>query len=173
MMDQSLEGMQLVVYPYINFFIFLAVLIYFARKPLRAVMEQRKVEFQQRRQEAEVAEQKAQALTAELEEQLSGLTERIATLKQEAKVSAEAEASRIIEEGKSHAALLVAEAEREVRGMLLDCERTLKAEILQSVREEATRKLQDEMSASGHQELVQANIVSLKNSGALKKAAEA
>lgn len=134
-------------FPYVNFAIFVAVLVFMGRKPIQTMLSKRKREFEEAYHAAEKAQERAEKKLQELNARLAGLDEEIALLKSQAKADAEAEAARIIARGEAMAAHFESEARRLIVGEQQRAKAQLEAEVLAEVRKQVSTRLQNELSA--------------------------
>jgi F-type H+-transporting ATPase subunit b len=99
----------------VNLVIFLAILVWFARKPIGDSLKNRSLGVKGQLDEAARLKDEAAARAAEIESKLVSLGKRVEEMKAEAAVEADREAARIAERAEADAARLKDTAERTIR----------------------------------------------------------
>lgn len=129
------------VVPYINFFIFLLILIYFARKPLSQFTLKRKVDFDNHKKLAAEALSLVQTQFEELQRRSNSLAVEIENLKKAAISESQNEAEKIVQEGKRLANQIVEDAKKMRDSEYLELQNRLQKEIFASVKSALENKL--------------------------------
>ena len=97
----------------LNFVILFAILYFLLYKPVRNFMDKRKAAYQQMDDEANAKRADAEALKADYEKQLAGVTAEIAEMKTAATLEAEKKAKGIEAQAKEEAAGIISDAKRQ------------------------------------------------------------
>ncbi len=161
--EEHVDTMMGIVFPYINFAIFLAAAIFFFRKPARAAAAKKRETYERLLAESKAAHDEAAAKLAEIKERHANLEKEIADLKATAKVAADMEATKIVSDAERLADHLRQEAGRIARAEVEKARAALRQEIVDSVRENVTTKLKSELNSDAHLSLVKNRIGELKN----------
>ena len=152
-----------VILPYANFFIFLGLAIYFFRKPARAGAAKKKEDYDRLVNEAKKAYEDASAKLAVLSERHAKLDQEVREIQSLAKVSADAEATKIIGDAERLAEHLKAEAKRIAAAEVDKAKQALRDEILASVKATVIEKFKADLNPAAQQELVKKRISELKS----------
>ncbi len=150
------------VFPYINFFIYLAILFFFARPALSKMMSAKRDLFLKHAQEAQKAKLQAEEQADILQKKMAGLDKEIATILANAKASAEAEAEAIIKSAEQLAEHLRAEAKRIAQAEVAAARQELQKEIIDEVTAAVANRMLTDVSSEQHQQLILNNISTLK-----------
>ncbi len=134
-------------FPYINFAIFLALAIYFFRKPLANMAAKRRQNYLSAVKVANEAKELAVAKLAEIDARLSGLDREVAAIIDTANQEAERESARIIDAANRLAANLREEASRIAEAEIVRARQELKMTVLNEVRAEVEKKIAAEFGA--------------------------
>lgn len=151
-----------IIFPYINFAIFLAAAIFFFRKPARAAAAKKREAYEKLLAESKAAHEQAAKKLAEIQARHAGLDREIADLKATAKTTADMEASKIIGDAERVAEHLRNEAKRIAAAEVERARAALRQEIVESVRDAVTQKLKTELNTEAHLSLVKNRIGELK-----------
>lgn len=130
-----------VLFPFINFFLFLAVAIYFFRKPLGAFAVARREKFLHRARAASDKADEVAKLEHELQEGTSRIDQDLVNLERQTIADAERQAAQIIAEAEKNAARIRDEAVQVAAAFTVEMQDELKREILHRVREELRGEL--------------------------------
>lgn len=152
-----------IIFPYVNFAIFLAAAIYFFRKPARAAAAKKRAAYEQLLAESKAAYDEAAQKLAEIKARQAGLDREIADLKSSAKAAADMEAAKIVSDAERLAEHLRQEARRIAQAEVEKARATLRQEIVDAVRESVTKKLKTELTGEAQLSLVKNRIGELKN----------
>jgi F0F1-type ATP synthase membrane subunit b/b' len=136
-----------VVYPYINFAIFIGVLLYFARAPLREMIKSRRDEYEALLAKAQEAQRLATAQFAELQNRLAGLDRELATIREKMKNEASHEAEEIKRKGEELRVYIQGEAGRIRQAEVKHAEEQLQTQIIHLVQ----TNLKKEIAAQWHE----------------------
>ncbi len=146
------------VAPYINFLIFLGILVYFSRKPLANFAQNRKASFEAHFKTANDSLHEAQHELEAIQKRFAGLDEEIRVLKAKAKADAEADATKIVNEGKRLAAQILEDAKRMQEGEFLEAKKQLEAEALALAKTTLVERLQKEFDENRDRAFIEGQI---------------
>lgn len=161
--EEHVDTMMGIVFPYINFAIFLAAAIFFFRKPARAAAAKKREAYDKLLAESKAAYQEAAAKLAEMKARHAGLDKEIQDLRNTAKVAADMEAAKIVGDAERLAEHFRQEARRIAAAEVEKARAALRKEIVDSVHESVAAKLKTELDANAHLSLVRTRIGDLKN----------
>ena len=122
------------VLPYINFAIFLAILVYFSRKPLSEMAKKRKNTFEVRQRLAAESYDLVKQELSDVRKKFEGLDREIANLRVKTLQDAQDEAKNIVEEGKRLAKQILDEAQKIRDGEFNQAQAELEKEITRAAR---------------------------------------
>lgn len=157
------------VFPYLNLLIFLVILVFFARKPLSEIARKRKTDFEDFSKSATQALAQAKQQLAELNNQHQRLEQEVKEIKARAHREAEAEANKIIEEGRRIAKQIVDDAMRISSVEYQMAQRQLENEAVQAAKQAIIRKVTSDFKASHDEAFIEDQI---KELASLTKVAE-
>ncbi len=149
------------VAPYVNFIIFVGILVYFARKPLAQLATKRKASFEAHFKAASEALAQAKHQLDEIQKRYSRLDEEIGALRKRAQTDAQHEAEKIISEGKRLAEQIVLDAKRMRDSEYLEAKKQLEREALSVARAVIIDKLQRDFSEAKDRSFVEGRIQEL------------
>jgi F-type H+-transporting ATPase subunit b len=161
--EEHVDMLMGVILPYANFAIFLGLAIYFFRKPAKAAAAKKRQAYEELLAESKAAYVEAAERLAEMKRRQADLDREIADLKATAKTTADMEAAKIVSDAERLANHLRTEAKRIAAAEVEKARATLRAEIVESVRESVTSKLKTELTSEAHLSLVRGRIGELKN----------
>ncbi len=136
-----------------NLFILLAIIIYFARKPVSNALKTRSENISNEISEASRLHAEAKEMLANYEAKLAGLDDKVETMMNEYKAAGEAEKARLIEEGETEAQRIRQEAERTAQGEFTRARAKVQAEVIERALAEAEKNIVDNLNASDHRRL--------------------
>ncbi len=131
---EHLDILKQVVYPYINFALFIGLMVYVARKPLGQMVAKKKADFEAAVAEAQKARVEAESLNRKLTERMAGLEVEIEELKKRLLDSTKQEASNIMHNAERAAEHMVGEAKRIAETELEEAKVELKTLIASQLR---------------------------------------
>jgi len=147
----------------INFSILAAILAWALRKPLGGYLNARAEQIRERlaaarenRRRAEVAAERADRVTASVDEEVSAARKRILE-------TARVEGRRIVAAAEEQAARVTAAAEEQVAAEVRSAERRLAARTTRAVAEAAAARLRDGVSAEDHRRLAAAGVRAIRS----------
>jgi F0F1-type ATP synthase membrane subunit b/b' len=138
---EHFSWLQSVVYPYTNFVIFLVVLIYFSRAPLRKIAQQRQKDYTDLLNKSLEIQQQAQQQLADLTHRMAGLDRELSDLRARLQEEARLEADKILHKGQAMKAYIGEEAERIRHSELAKAEQQLQEQIIHVVQENLARDI--------------------------------
>ena len=152
--DDSASGLQAFLWPAVNLIILIAVLVYFARKPLRAYFDKRRSDIQGELQTA--ADQLATAETtyANWQRRMIDLDGELEEIRATSRQRAEAERERIIEDARASAERIRRDATAAVDLELRRAREVLREEAAQLAIELAGERLAREVTDTDRDRLV-------------------
>lgn len=146
------------IFPYANFAIFLAMAVYFFRKPARNAAQQRRAEFTRLMDEASKARDEAKAKLAELAQREARLDQEVAELKKVSRESAAVEAAQIVADAERVAEHLKEEAKRIAHAEVEAAKAELRQEIVAAVRDGVTQRVKKELNDEAQLKIVRKQI---------------
>jgi F0F1-type ATP synthase membrane subunit b/b' len=140
-----------IIFPFLNFFLFLFLLVWFSRKPVRALLEKKRVLVQAQLDSASLAEQAAQAISLELQEKTRNLEAELTKLREEAAFQARV----FTEESLKRGVLLSQKITRETQEMMdaefLRAQALIQTELLSLVEAATVEKIKQHQRVDQHQ----------------------
>lgn len=133
-----------IFWPYFQFVIFIAFLIYFARKPVTSFLESKRDDFRTRLSEAQQALSVAEQKVQKYEALLNTLTNDVETIKERYLKEATLEKEKILNEANAAAESLVNDARRSANELILQSQKDLKEEIYRLALTEFKKQLTPE-----------------------------
>ena len=141
-------------FPYINFFLFAFILVKVAKKPLSNLLQARKEEYESQFKAAKKEREEADKRLAELNQRMANLNQELSDLKANAQKEAQAEAARIVEQGRVLAEHIKDEAKRVAQAELQKAQKNLNDQVLELVHAQVTEKLKKELGKEEHSRFV-------------------
>ncbi|MBX3271236.1 MAG: ATP synthase F0 subunit B [Sandaracinaceae bacterium] len=129
----------------VNFVLWLAIVIYLARKPVTAFLEGRRRSVEEGLVEARTLKEAAEAKYADYSERLEHLDEELAKLRKEMVQASETERDRIIDEAESRAARMRADTRFVIEQQLKQLRTDLTREAIEAAIAAAERVLAEEV----------------------------
>jgi F-type H+-transporting ATPase subunit b len=152
-----------IIFPYINFSIFLALLIYFARKPAAEAARKRREDFERLMAEATKAKEVAEERLRELTARQAQLDAEVKEIQTTSRVAAEAEAAKIVADAERLAVHFKAEARRIAEAEVLRARQELRQEIVAAVKDSVTQKIKSELTPEAQLTLVKRQVGELRS----------
>ena len=159
---ENLDWLSGVVFPYINFFIFLFVLIKVAKAPLLGILAKRKEDYEAIYKKANQEKKDAEVKLAELNSRMTQLSKEVEEVQSKARDEAKKEAKGIIEEGKRLAENIKLEARRIAEVEAQKAQESLERMILDQVYENVLKKLKNDLVETDHEQINAKQIERLK-----------
>ena len=146
------------VFPCINFFLFMILLVRLAKKPLLGLLGAKRQEFLELLASAQQVRAEAEARLRELNQRLAGLDKELAQIKELARQEAEQEARIIVEKGREIASFTKEEACRLAHAELEKARSDIQAQILSAVRGQVEEKIRQDMTISEKEQYLRSQI---------------
>lgn len=161
-----MEGVELltgVVFPYINFAIFLVLATFMFRRPIKNALSAKRDSYQTLVKKASLAKEEAEARQRDLQLRLANIDQEIGELRQQAKIQAGIDAKTLISNAEKLAEHLQREAHRIAAAEVAAAKVELQHEIMKLVKQQVIDKVQKKLDASRQQLVIHQNLVSLGN----------
>ena len=147
--------------PYANFFIFLALAIFYMRKPLKAMAEKRRAKFDAALKLAQEAKDIAESKNRELSARLAKLDQEVAEIRRLTNDTAQFEAKRIVDEANRLANHLKLEAQRLANAEVDRARSDLRREIVAAVKAGVEEKIRTDFGKEAQVKLAKTRITQL------------
>ena len=157
-MDSSSSMVVTMIWPYLNFMLFLVLLYKFAKPPLNALALSRKESFIQDSEKASRAFLEAERQAARARERLNSLKEEIARLKEGATKEAAREREKLLKEATELSERYRADATRTVDAELIDKQEKLFQDLSAFVRSRVESKVDADLNESRQTALLKRRI---------------
>lgn len=151
-----------IYYSIINFVIFVALMVYVLRKPLRAFLQTRRETFETMLAESQKAHTEAAAKLAEYETRLAQLDAEIAEMKRAAKEEGEKDRAAIVAQAKDYASKLKTDTTRMIAQELRSSKELLKGTTIDLAIVLAERMLRQQLKPADHAKLVKGYVQQLE-----------
>ncbi len=152
--DPSASSLQTFLWPALNLAILIAVLVYFARKPLQAYFEKRRSEIQGELQSAADQLATAESTYAKWQRRMIDLESELDEIRATSRQRAEAERERIIQDARATAERIRRDATAAVDLELRRARETLREEATQLAIELAGERLSREVTEADRDRLI-------------------
>ena len=152
--DPSASGMQSYVWPAVNLVILLAVLVYFARKPLRAFFDKRRSDISEELQSSADELATAESTYAKWQRRMIDLEGELDEIRATSRQRAEAERERIIQDARATAERIRNDATVAVELELRRAREILREEATQLAIELAGERLSREVTEADRDRLI-------------------
>jgi F-type H+-transporting ATPase subunit b len=152
--DPSADGLQAFLWPALNLVILLAVLVYFARKPLQAYFEKRRSDIQGELQSAADELATAESTYAKWQRRMIDLEGELDEIRATSRQRAEAERERIIQDARATAERIRRDATAAAELELRRARETLREEAAQLAIDLASERLSREVTDADRERLV-------------------
>lgn len=153
------------VVPYLNFLIFLGILVYFARTPLSQLASKRKSTFDAHHKAASEALNQAKQQLDELQNRAKVLSSEVDIMRSRGIQEAQSEAKRIVEDGKKLAQQILEDAKKMRDAEFLQAQAELERQALILVKTAVVKKLETDFNESKDHAFIEHRI---KEMGELK-----
>lgn len=150
-----------IILPYFNFSLFLALCIFFFRKPLAAMTQNRRKEFEAAIKEATRVKDEALRKNQELTARLRQLDAEVEDIKKSASLASEKDAQRLISEAESLAKNLIEEARKMADAEVERARHQLKVEIVETVRDAVVNKIKQDLKPADHAAMIKKQVGNL------------
>jgi F-type H+-transporting ATPase subunit b len=152
--DQSADSLQSFIWPAVNLVILLAVLVYFARKPLQAYFEKRRSDIAGELQSSADELATAESTYAKWQRRMIDLEGELDEIRATSRQRAEAERERIIEDARATAERVQRDATTAIELELRRAREILREEATQLAIELAGERLSREVTESDRDRLI-------------------
>jgi F-type H+-transporting ATPase subunit b len=166
-MNEHFNWLSGFVLPYLNFFIFLSILVFFAKAPVKEMIRKKRTSFENLLSQANNAKEEAIKKTTELDLKLSKLDLLFEEKSKAIVLEAQVEADKIVAEGKRQAEVLKEDAMRLVREEASKLKASLQNEILAEAKSALLSKIKEELSAENKDFFVNKQIKELSRLASL------
>jgi F-type H+-transporting ATPase subunit b len=147
----------------VNFAILVAILLFFARKPIRDLLKNRTESIQKSIEEAREAREKAEEALAKVEERLKEKDREVADILATAERSGLKEREAIIEEGERLSRKIVEQARANIEYELKQAREAIKAEAVELAMEIAEKKIREKLSEEEQKRLFEESLKKLES----------
>lgn len=137
----------------VDFAIFLGLIVFLGRKPMREFLETRALGIRKALDEARQSKQEAEDRAAELETRIKDLDAEITRLREEIHQAGERERTLLEADGKRAAERMLRDADLQIQSDLARAKATLKTEAVALAIELAERKLRESLTAADYTRL--------------------
>lgn len=138
------------VIPYINFIIFLVMLIYFMRKPIAAMFADRRESFLAFSKSAEKKKKEAENINKKLTSQFSELEAHLASIKEKAIQDAEMRSKEMVAQAEKMAANIKTEAEKISDAEVIAAKQIIQDEIVYQVKKATKERIEKDFDHDKH-----------------------
>lgn len=152
-----------IFWPYFQFVVYVSALVYFAKKPVTALLEKRRDDFRAKLSEAHEAVYLANKKVNEYEAKVASLEEELTALKKRNLEEARLERERILEEANRASALILKDAERTAVELIHSGKEEIKRELFFLALIEVEKRLTGENLTMLDKKLKQEAIDNIKN----------
>ncbi len=150
-------------FPYINFFIFLFLAIYFFKKPLANLAKGRREKFEEQMRIATEAKRIAEEKLLEIKTRYQQLDQELALLREQAEEATKRESERIVNDARALADHLKREAQQVAAAEVSKAKDALQQLIVESVREKVLATILSEFDAEKRAEYQMKRVADLQN----------
>lgn len=160
-MEHQLDLVYGVIIPYINFFIFVAALVFLFRKPLMAMAEARREKHLAASKEAASALERARAEFTAIKSKFDVLDAELSSFKAQSESVAKAEAQRLVAEGEKLSQQILAETKKLAGEEISRARRELRDEIVAAARRDAEEKIAKNLGETDKSKILASRISEL------------
>lgn len=154
-----------IVMRWVNFLILAAVIVKFARRPLKDFLSTRREEISIQIQRLEGEKQRLQARLQEARDEMEKSASRFEALKAKIAQQGERERKQILEQARLESRMLMESARRKVDHRLRSARETLRNEMIDAAYERALKRLPDEIRDEDNQRMLQQYLASASAPG--------
>ena len=147
-----------VIYPYLNLFLFIFILVKLAKGPLKIAIHGKNEQFEKALSAANQAKEEAERKSKELEKKLAALDDDIQQIQSKAQAQAQSEAEKIVEQATALAEHLKNEAKRIAATELADAKNELRKQVLLAAKDSVKSRLENEFGEAQQLELVRNKV---------------
>jgi len=150
---------------FVNFTLFVGLLVFFLRKPMKSFFATRRDEIEKRLREAAELKQQASDKYQEYEAKLKALEEEGARILADARAEGEDEKKRILEAAEKMAARVADDAQRRIDAEVRAARIALRKEAVSEAVDAARRILAQQLTADDDQKLVASTVDQVEKMG--------
>jgi F-type H+-transporting ATPase subunit b len=151
------------VFPVINFLLFVFILYRYVIPTVRDVLRQRREKITLALEEAKRAKEEAERLRKDYELKLAGLAAEQEKIREQALEAAEQERERIVEEARQMAERVKSEVQQIAQREVEEARRTLRQEAANQAVRIATELIQSRLTQTDHRRFVQDLVIEVQN----------
>ncbi|KAB8030885.1 hypothetical protein [Fluviispira multicolorata] len=151
-----------VFWPYFQFAVFILALVYFAKKPITAMLEKRRDDFKAKLSEAKEAALLAERKIKEYESKIASLQNEINELKERNLFDAKIEREKILAEASKVSEAILRDADRAARELINRSREEIRQELFSIALEEVEKRLTSEKLLSLDSKLKSETIEGIK-----------
>lgn len=140
-MSEHFNWLNQFILPYANFFLFLSILFYFARKPLNEMIQKRKKVFEENSSSATLAKADALSKFKAIDSRLGNLDAEILKIQENTNYDAQKVTEFILDEARKQISFLKEEAEKITQAEILKATVDLQNEVLEAVRVAVSQRI--------------------------------
>ncbi len=151
------------VFPTINFLIFVFIIWKYVIPPARDALRQRREKIAQALDEAKRAKEEAESLRREYQQKLAGLAAEQEKMRTQALEAAERERNRLVEEARQMTERIKNEAQQIAQREVEEARRVLRQEVAHQAVQMATALVQSRLTQADHRRFVQDLVTEVQN----------
>lgn len=140
-----------VIVPYVNFAVFLALLVFFARKKVKDAFVKKRQTFESEAKSAAEHFSAAEKSRTEMKQRLSALDKDLAEFEQRTKTLAEQDSQKLLQEARRMAQSIEGDVSRIIASEVEDAKEEMRVKILQEIRAEVSAEIKKSLSQDNHQ----------------------
>ena len=142
----DLEWLKGNVFPFINFALFVFLLIKFAKKPILSGLQQRRADYITSKDAAETAFKQAEAAQHRAQEQLANIPKETQAIIDNAVKAAQQEAEMIIKKAEAHAKQIIEDAHGRISAETLELTTAAKKQIIEGALNLAREQIRTQLT---------------------------
>jgi F-type H+-transporting ATPase subunit b len=139
---------------WVNFIILVAVIVRYARQPVKTFLQARSIEVRIEIEDLEKQKAKAVSAAAAIRQSLVDSEARLAEIKTRLLADGERRKEALLEQAEVESAMMLKDAERKIEGLLHKAQATLRGEIVDNAIDLAMERLPRELAPEDHEQLM-------------------
>jgi F-type H+-transporting ATPase subunit b len=139
---------------WVNFIILVAVIVRYARQPVKTFLQARSIEVRIEIEDLEKQKAKAVSAAAAIRQSLVDSEARLAEIKTRLLADGERRKEALLEQAEVESAMMLKDAERKIEGLLHKAQATLRGEIVDNAIDLAMERLPREIAPEDHEQLM-------------------
>ncbi len=139
---------------WVNFIILVAVIVRYARQPVKTFLQARSIEVRIEIEDLEKQKAKAVSAAAAIRQSLADSEARLAEIKARLLADGERRKEALLEQAEVESAMMLKDAERKIEGLLHKAQATLRGEIVDNAIDLAMERLPRELAPEDHEQLM-------------------